>query len=158
MAVTQKQLQQAYSLRAEDKKLLELRRVELEDAQAFLGSADSISGEEITSMVQALNSDIFQLAASIAESGDFLVGYHCDEATIRDAEKRIGPGLSQLVYASRKQDYDRREFVIQIALQAALLWVCSDIVDSWVPSLRSTSVEAVYEVIQDSCEFLRIVS
>lgn len=80
--ISQKQLQHERSLREEDRKLLEIRRVELEDAQAFLGSADTVSGEEISVMVQALNSHIYQLAAAIAESDDFLDDNQCDQATV----------------------------------------------------------------------------
>ena len=155
LAVLQEQLQYERSLREQDRKLLELRRVELEEARAFLGSADAASGEEITSMVRALNSDVSQLAASIAESGDFLDEYQCDQTIVDQAQKYFGRGLCDLLYACRTENSERREFIVQITLQAVLLWSISHIISRWTPHLRQRGhsvLEGVYEGVRSSCE------
>lgn len=104
-------------------------------------------------MIQALNSDIFQLAASIAESEEFFDDYKCDMDIANKAKKLFGPALCDLLYGCRNEDHERRELVIQILLQTALLWACRSIVRRCAPNLRYGEMDVAYDAIAASCEF-----
>ena len=51
--------------------LLEARTLELKGAEAFLTKADTLSGADIIGMLNSLNSEIYQIAALVAESFEF---------------------------------------------------------------------------------------
>jgi len=51
--------------------LLDTRTKELRGAEAFLTKADTLSGADVISMLNALNSEIYQTAALVAESFQF---------------------------------------------------------------------------------------
>jgi hypothetical protein len=101
--------------------LLEARILELKGAQSFLTTADSLSEAEVSSMVDALNAEIFQAAASMADSFEFeIVKGDAGEAlttTRRKTEEVLGPRMLKLLSSLRHRE---DLLVVQIALQA---WV-----------------------------------
>jgi hypothetical protein len=101
--------------------LLEARILELKGAQSFLTTADALSEAEVSSMVDALNAEIFQAAASMADSFEFeIVKGDAGEAlttTRRKTEEVLGPRMLKLLSSlCHREDL----LVVQIALQA---WV-----------------------------------
>ncbi|TFK20832.1 hypothetical protein FA15DRAFT_707735 [Coprinopsis marcescibilis] len=69
----QLQLQQSESRHSKMSDLLDVRTAELKGAQTFLTKADQFSGGDVVRLAESLNSEIFQLCASLAEmvfSGD----------------------------------------------------------------------------------------
>ncbi|KAF9047818.1 hypothetical protein BJ165DRAFT_1403455 [Panaeolus papilionaceus] len=100
---------------------------ELTDAQAFLTTADTYSGSDVTKMVEQLNAEIFQLSANLADrvedsptrsserlSREGGLSPHISSDDFRDA---LGDRL--LRYLQQKgPDIRHDTFLLQIALQA----------------------------------------
>lgn len=133
-------------------KLLDVRSTELRDAQAYLGKEDTVSSAEIIRTVEALNGEIYQAAAQIANE--------CSVVGEGEAPDRLGLGLAasivsehlgatmvELLMAVPAQACD--DIVVQMALQALLAQVAAQIVDSWVPMTKSPAINCflgqVYE-------------
>jgi hypothetical protein len=104
--------------------LLEARILELKGAQSFLTTADALSEAEVSSMVDALNAEIFQAAASMADSFEFeIVKGDAGEAlttTRRKTEEVLGPRMLKLLKLLSSLRHREDLLVVQIALQA---WV-----------------------------------
>jgi hypothetical protein len=70
--------------------LLESRTFELQGARTFLTKADSLAGEDVVRMVEALNAEIFQAAAHIADT------FSCDMHLGVDSESdTAGSGVDK---------------------------------------------------------------
>ncbi|KAF8554796.1 hypothetical protein OG21DRAFT_1484342, partial [Imleria badia] len=94
------ELQHAQTKHDELTTLLEARTRELKGAQIYLTKADTLSGAEVISLVDALNVEILQTSAFISDSFDFArQPAHADE--IKEASARIselmGPTLTHLL-------------------------------------------------------------
>lgn len=104
--------------------LLETRTIELKGAQAFLNKSSSLAGADIIRMVEALNSEILQNAAYLADSFvfgpqdeiDSNLGDQMDEIC-DSASRSIGLDVVQYL---RTHDHEDPMFV-QIALQACMV-------------------------------------
>ncbi|RDB20679.1 hypothetical protein Hypma_012266 [Hypsizygus marmoreus] len=127
-------------------KLLEARTQELKGAEAFLTKADVLSGAEVLSMLNTLNSEVYQTAALVAESfqfrpkrtgadegqGDRAEGE--GEETEEMAEVYasttdiLGPRMMELLKSSEHHDDPT---LIQIAFQAGMSAYSNWIISSW---------------------------
>jgi len=118
--------------------LLDVRTAELKGAQAFLTKADQFSGVDIIKLVEDLNGEIMQTAASMAEdlvvaekkvngheegseSGDIKEGYG-------RTEEIVGPRMAELLKTS---EHHEDPILIQIAFQANMAAYTHWIVSSW---------------------------
>ncbi|KAF9561921.1 hypothetical protein CPC08DRAFT_634814 [Agrocybe pediades] len=118
--------------------LLAVRTTELKGAQAFLTKADQLSGADVIKLVEDLNGEIMQTAATLAEElplelkkvdvdGKEQVSDDAVEAYAR-TEEVIGPRLTELL---RVTEHNEDPIMIQIALQAGLSAYIHWIVSSW---------------------------
>ncbi|KAF7799217.1 hypothetical protein EIP86_010449 [Pleurotus ostreatoroseus] len=116
---------------AGQEKLLKTRSAELRQAQAYHSVADVISHADVVGMVERLNSNVFQLAASIVDSfrydnpalGSFELPVH-----LPGAERTVGRGMIEFLTLMRR---DADPAYVQMALQAALLNLASYFATSW---------------------------
>lgn len=116
---------------ADQEKLLKTRSAELRQAQAYLSTVDALSHADILGMVERLNSNIFQLAASIADFFQYdkpaLVPYQLADRVQR-AEMVGGRGLITLLMSMRR---NADSACVQMALQTALLNLAAYVTTSW---------------------------
>ena len=122
--------------------LLDVRSAELKGAQAFLTKDDRLSGADVIKLVEELNGEIMQTAASMAEEltitekvqgdGTEEVDREAGPEYIADAHSRteeiIGPRMTSLLKTS---DHHEDPILVQIALQAAMAAYCHWIASSW---------------------------
>jgi len=120
------------------KELLDVRTGELKGAQAFLTKADQFAGGDVINLVQQLNAQILQTAASMAE--ELIVEekkvdaggkeQESDETTIAitRTEEIIGPRLTELL---RTSDHHEDPILIQTAFQTGMAAYSHWMVSSW---------------------------
>lgn len=111
--------------------LLDTRTRELKGAQAFLTKADTLSGAEVIALVEALNAEIMQTAAFVADSFDF--ARQPEHATeIKEADTRIkelmGSTMTSLLSTVQ---HSSDPLLVQIALQGATVEFARWIVMTW---------------------------
>lgn len=135
--------------------LLKTRTLELNAAETFLNKADSSSGADVIGMVEALNGEIFQTAATIAEAFKF------GEKQIEDSEDLLsahgdvvdilGTRMTDLLRSSSHHD---DQLLIQLALQAAMCAYMEWIITSWYFEGRDEEelLSNLYNYIQDGGE------
>ncbi len=75
--------------RQEDRQLLDARGEELRNAQAFLTKADAHSHADIKAMVNALNSEIMQLASYMSDT------LHLDQSQLDPSDEDTSAAVSQ---------------------------------------------------------------
>jgi hypothetical protein len=134
--------------------LLETRTSELKGAQTFLTKADSLSGAEVTTMVEGLNSEILQTAAFIADSFEFeLIQAH--SGAVLDAANEaitncIGANTLHLLTSTR---HTEDPMLIQIAVQSCLVRYSKDIITTWCFNMIPEQfLVEVYERMRQSGE------
>ncbi|KAI6046242.1 hypothetical protein EDC04DRAFT_2558036 [Pisolithus marmoratus] len=125
------ELQRSQSKLAEVTTLLETRSRELKGAQVFLTTADTVSGAEVISLVDALNAEILQTCAFISDSFDFARKLeHADE--IKEGCTRIsdlmGPSMTHLLSTVQ---HTADPLLVQIALQGAAVEFSRWIIMTW---------------------------
>jgi len=145
---------------AQTLELLETRTSELKGAQAFLTKADSLSGADIIGMIEALNSEILQTAAFMAESFEFdeqKAGAGEESEELQEAcasvTELLGPRLVQLL---RSMDHHEDPILIQIALQAGMSAFAEWLISSWYfenPQEEEFLAE-IYVRVQESGELM----
>ncbi|KAG9312277.1 hypothetical protein JVU11DRAFT_7582 [Chiua virens] len=111
--------------------LLEARTRELKAAQVYLTKADTLSGAEVISLVDALNVEILQTSAFISDSFDFArPPVHPDE--MKEASNRItelmGSTLTNLLSSVL---HSEDPLLVQIALQGATVEFSRWIMMTW---------------------------
>ncbi|KAF9231966.1 hypothetical protein BU15DRAFT_67882 [Melanogaster broomeanus] len=111
--------------------LLEARTRELKGAQAFLTKADNLSGAEVITLLEALNSEIMQTSAFISDTFDFARQQaHADE--MKEASTRIselmGPMMTNLLSTVQ---HGGDPLLVQIALQGATVEFSRWIIMTW---------------------------
>lgn len=120
------------------KALLKIRTEELRAAEVFLTKADAISGEDVRRMVEALNAEIFQSAAHIADtcrnrSATFYPMVGTRAQTIRaSAAASVGERLVQELWDAQGCV---ESILIQVAVQACMARYAARIVGMWVPGV-----------------------
>lgn len=134
--------------------LLETRTAELSGSQAFLTKADLLSGAEVISMVEALNTEILQLAAFMADSCKFQrrETRQDESKEMQDAYSHATESLGQgIVHLLRSTSHDDDRTPVQIALQACMNILCEHFVKSWCLDAKQNDVLAgVYERIWEA--------
>ncbi|KAG5651987.1 hypothetical protein H0H81_006729 [Sphagnurus paluster] len=111
--------------------LLKERTTELQSAQLFVNQADSLSGADVIAMANALNAEILQGAAFMADSLDYVRGGVPPTAdAIARTRPWVGKDLTQALLTQRDRD-DFDPTVVQLALQVCLVQCCKMFVESW---------------------------
>ncbi len=113
--------------------MLETRTSELKEAQTFLTKADDVPDSEVLRAVDALNSKIFQTAASMAEAPQFRYGSEDVDAAEHAARKLerdgwLGP---HVLSALRSIDHTNDSVLVQTALQASMTMYVRWLAMSW---------------------------
>ncbi|KZP20067.1 hypothetical protein FIBSPDRAFT_1045132 [Athelia psychrophila] len=131
-------------------KLLDDRTRELKGAQPFLTKTDSLSGAEAMGLVQALNADIFQLAAFMSDSFQPATIETPADEDPKGAHHRIKRHLGdQLVVSLNTLSHTDDPTILQMALQCYLVRVSQDITSDW--TFDGTLVLAeLYEQVRNS--------
>ncbi|TFK78528.1 hypothetical protein K466DRAFT_560463 [Polyporus arcularius HHB13444] len=113
--------------------MLETRTSELKEAQAFLTKADDVPDSEVLRAVDALNSKIFQTAASIAEASQFRYGSEDVDAAEHAARKLERDGWlgAHVLSALRSIDHTNDSVLVQTALQASMTMYVRWLAMSW---------------------------
>ncbi|KAJ7578242.1 hypothetical protein C8J56DRAFT_797701 [Mycena floridula] len=131
----------------ETSRLLDSRTKELQGAQTFLATADSISGADVLRMVQSLNDEIFQTAAYIADAlnpadkevDEDVMVVDDEKVTLQwmeTAKRCIGEELVSLLVS--KRTHEDFEALVQNALQSSLGHVCAFQLQHWATDPRPT--------------------
>lgn len=117
------------------KDLLDARAGELKAAQTFLSKTDQFAGGDVINLVQQLNAEILQTAASMAdqlnvEEKNVVKGQESDETTIAIArtEEIIGPRLTELL---RSSEHHQDPILIQTAFQTGIAAYMHWMISSW---------------------------
>jgi len=137
--------------------LLETRTLELKGAQAFLTKSDSLSGAEVTLMVEGLNSEILQTAAFVADSFEFSGTQTYWGSEQNEAYKRVEHMLGQkmaMILTSVRHSED--PMMIQIALQSCLVYCSAMIGRAWCFEKSHEILERVYANIRQAGELHNI--
>jgi len=132
------ELKQVKLERQQMAELLDVRTAELKGAQAFLTKADQFSGADIIKLVEDLNGEIMQTAASMAEDlaiaekkvngqGEGPESDEIKEAYAR-TEEIVGPRMAELLKTS---EHHEDPILIQIAFQTDMAAYTHWIVSSW---------------------------
>ncbi|KAG6901752.1 hypothetical protein C0995_008317 [Termitomyces sp. Mi166 len=118
--------------------LLETRTQELKGAEAFLTKADALSDADVIALVNALNSEMYQMAAMVAEAFDYKARVEEVESSVEEVDgltevhasviDAIGAKMVEMLKSS---DHREDPTIIQIAFQAAMAAYSNWIVRSW---------------------------
>ncbi|KAF5374677.1 hypothetical protein D9615_008989 [Tricholomella constricta] len=120
--------------------LLDVRTMELKGAEAFLTKADALSGADVILMVNALNAEIYQTAAIVAESFEFKAEEGGDEETRTQEEvaamEEVYVSAGEIVGAPmldllRSSKHHEDPTLVQIAFQAGMTAYSNWIFTSW---------------------------
>lgn len=133
------------------------RSEEVASLQTFLTKTDEISGAQLIQAIQDLNSEILQLAASVAE--EFAGTYDRRETAIHSSDFRIlhpaiGEGTTRLL---REQNHQADPTFVQFAIQA---WEVACVGKLMTPFCCGVSdpvqqvLSAVFQRIQEHGKFL----
>ena len=111
--------------------LLEARTRELKGAQVYLTKADTLSGAEVISLVEALNVEILQTCAFISDSFDFT-----RQLASADEIKEAGSRISELMGSTLTNllgtvSHTDDPLLVQIALQGATVEFSRWIIMTW---------------------------
>lgn len=119
--------------------LLEMRTAELKGAEMFLTKTDLLSNVEVVSLLENLNSEIMQIAASMTEELPIeekridLEGKEQESDEMRDAyaraEDTVGPRMAELLKLS---EHHEDPILVQLAVQASMTAYTHWIISSWV--------------------------
>ncbi|KAF8058634.1 hypothetical protein FPV67DRAFT_1455170 [Lyophyllum atratum] len=124
---------------AQTLQLLEARTLELKGAEVFLTKADALSGADVIALLNAINSEIYQTAAMVAEAFEFKEkGLEGEERTVEEATAMdevyvsageiVGARLLALLRASKHHEDPT---IVQIAFQAGMAAYSNWIITSW---------------------------
>lgn len=131
------------------KALLEARRQELQDAQRFMRTADTIAESEIVQQVRDLNTEIFNLAQSMS-GAERRTGGH-ERAKRRAAERLVGILGKPLLDLLESVNLHGDTVLLEIAMQAAASERMSWVISTWTNDPGNDSVFAsVHRRIQRS--------
>ncbi|KZP25911.1 hypothetical protein FIBSPDRAFT_733137 [Athelia psychrophila] len=129
-------------------KLLDDRTRELKGARPFMTKTDSLSGAEAIGLVQALNADIFQLAAFMSDSFQAATTETpADEEAYRRMEGHFG---DQLLGSLTSWPHADDPTVLQMALQCYLVQTSRKITSSWTFDETSPVLSKLYDQVRNS--------
>ena len=116
--------------------LLRIRTAELKGAQAFLTKADILSGAEVIKLVEALNGEIMQTAAVMAEA--FTIEEKRVEAQNGESEEMskvyaraneiVGYRMAEML---RTSEHHEDPILVQMGLQTAMVGYSHWVISSW---------------------------
>jgi hypothetical protein len=155
LRTTSHQLRAAEVQHQQTRQALELKASELRGAQIFLTKEDSLSGADVIAMVHALNAEILQMSAYMADSTNIRGEMMSEEGrAARDrATQRIGePLVRTLANKFSRREFDPDPLPLQIALQIALVRSCGETIESWIPGYPSYEdvFMAIYSRLQET--------
>ncbi|KZP28390.1 hypothetical protein FIBSPDRAFT_729036 [Athelia psychrophila] len=137
--------------------LLEDRTRQLQSARPFLAQKDSVSSAEAIGLVQALNADIFQLAAFMSDSFSAATNETPETPADTPADEdpkgahRIKGHLGdQLMESLTSWPHTDDPTVLQMALQFYLVQLCRQITGSWTFDEASPVLSKLYEQVRNS--------
>ncbi|KAK7029534.1 hypothetical protein VNI00_014411 [Paramarasmius palmivorus] len=118
------------------RQMLELRTKELQGAQEYLHSTRAYSGADLIRLVEALNGEIMQAAASITDVLD--IETIASNRGIAGSHKAIKKEISlflaeEMMELFRSVEIEDLDVLIQSALQAALAYQCTFWINTWSP-------------------------
>ncbi|KAG5636035.1 hypothetical protein H0H81_009308 [Sphagnurus paluster] len=123
---------------------LKERAAELHSANLFLNQGDLMSVADIITMVNALNAEILQGAAVLADSLDY--GHRRATLTpeaIAETKAWVGEDLAQALLV-HVDEFDPT--VVQLALQVCLVHICKWIIETWTFT-NDAAFEKIYQKI-----------
>ncbi|KAK0471589.1 hypothetical protein IW261DRAFT_1511448 [Armillaria novae-zelandiae] len=127
--------------------LLGVRTRELQDARTFLDTADLVSGEDIISMAEVLNAEIFQTAAYMADSS--VLGAKCRLVDTEEINRWLGADFVEMLRSGKNTE--TRVQCLQVALQASLVRSCMATIAMWHPnSTIDEPLRQLYSKIQQT--------
>ncbi|KAF8058638.1 hypothetical protein FPV67DRAFT_1676205 [Lyophyllum atratum] len=128
---------------------LEEKAAELHSAQLFINQADSLSGAEVIAMANALNAEILQGAALMADSLHRTHEPAPTSEVVTRARDVIGEDIVHaLLSQTSEAELDFDPTLVQLALQVCLVKCCVDIIDCWTTAAADDRVlKAVYATI-----------
>ncbi|KAK0434132.1 hypothetical protein EV421DRAFT_1841589 [Armillaria borealis] len=130
--------------------LLDVRTRELQDARTYLDTADLVSGEDVVSMAEALNAEIFQTAAYMADSSAF--GAKCRLVDTGEVDPWLGADFVEILRSGK--DTETRVQCVQVALQASLVRSCMATIAMWHPDSKiDEGLRQLYSKIQKTSTF-----
>ena len=116
--------------------LLEAKMSALKGIQVFLTKEDVFSGADVIAMVDALNAEILQLAAFMADRLDDKqkdLNAAAEEVKARAVRSLGEPLVHMLGNVPLQTNPDQDPMRLQIALQVSLIYSCNQIIESWMP-------------------------
>lgn len=148
--------EQVKSLYSETLRLLESRTSELRSAKVHFTEDDQLSGAEVIRMLEALNAEILQTAAFVAESFEFeekALEEDEESEETREACARATEILgSRMVRLLKSSQHHEDPILIQIAFQAGMSAYSHWMISSWYfenPENEQLLTE-IYERVRDS--------
>ena len=127
----QTELDQVKSEHTHTLALLEICTQELKGAQSFSTKADGLSGAEVISMIEGLNSEILQTAAFIADSfafGNARTEEEKQKAAYGRVKDLLGDKMTKNLTTVRHSD---DPMLVQIALQSCFIWCSKHVIETW---------------------------
>lgn len=131
------------------KDLLDTRRQELKDAQRFMGTVDVSAESDVVEAVHGLNTEIFDLARSLAERA---TPTEHDQNARRSAETALaGEGLLDPFFSLFRSAKARDEATLEIAMQLVTTRYLAKFISTWTGYAETdTAFTTLYDRIQRS--------
>lgn len=127
-------------------RLLRVRGAELREAQAYAATVDTVSHQDVLRVLDALNAEIFQFAAEVADSVEVVNAAPPEDDTLRMLQQAMGHGMVEMLTAVAQGRCD--SVGVQIALQAVLVQCVYMAASSWAASPeQNVAFQAVYDNI-----------
>ncbi|KAK0448952.1 uncharacterized protein EV420DRAFT_1275632 [Desarmillaria tabescens] len=136
--------------REEDRHLLNTRGEELRNAQAFLTRADAYSYADIKAMIDALNSEIMQLASYMSDT------LRLEQSQLDPSDEDTSNAISRekhmlgdrmVFLLGTRDNQDLREVALLCSLQAVMVRTCNSMIRRWH---REAKIHDIYsELYQD---------
>ncbi|KAK0448944.1 uncharacterized protein EV420DRAFT_1275565 [Desarmillaria tabescens] len=127
-------LEREKAVRTDERRLLDIRTRELQDAHAYSMISDSLSSAELVAKVESLNAEVYQVSAYMVDSMTF--GTRNDFENARaEAVHYFGSYIIDLLCSPMNEE--TRIQVVQIAVQASLIQTCADFISMWHTERRT---------------------
>jgi len=144
----------------EVKSLSDTRGKELVGTRVFLSKANSLSISDVTQKIHTLNQEIYQAAASLADSivrSKENLSEEDSKQYVGHSKTLLGPSLAQILYmAAGKSQEPVHPFLVQVTLQAFLINFCKKKIDQWTEVESSTDqfLHTLYHEIRSSSTYI----
>ncbi|ESK91431.1 hypothetical protein Moror_2704 [Moniliophthora roreri MCA 2997] len=118
------------------RQMLELRTKELQGAQEYLHSTRTYSGADLIRLIESLNGEIMQAAASITDTLDIatIASNRRSMGSHKVARRELSPFLAdETVTLLHSIEIDDLDILIQSAFQAAMAYQCTIWINAWSP-------------------------